>query len=80
MGDRGELMIRITFHRDSKYWTNAVEREDGGQPRKINNREFFVVTNANRSKIGWTQENCFFEINGLLTEKEIEKMLKSIPS
>lgn len=79
-GERGELMIRITFHRDSKYWANAVEREDGGQPRKINNREFFVVTNANRSKIGWTQGNCFYEINGLLTEKEIEEMLKSIPS
>lgn len=79
MGDRGELIIRVTLHIEDNYWGNLVERDESGSIRVIENKEFFVVTNANRSKIGWVQGNCFYEINGLLTEDEINEMLKSIP-
>lgn len=79
MGDRGELIIRVTLHIEDNYWGNLVERDESGSIRVIENKEFLVVTNANRSKIGWVQGNCFYEVNGLLTEDEINEMLKSIP-
>lgn len=79
MGDRGELIIRVTLHVEDNYWGNLVERDEGGSTRIIENKEFFVVTNASRSKIGWVQRNCFYEVNGLLTEDEINEILKSIP-
>lgn len=80
IGSNGDLMIRVTFHRNDEYWTNAVEREDGGNIYTLQGREYFVVTNADQSKIGWVQDEYFYEVTGQLTEKEINDILKSIPS
>lgn len=79
-GERGELMIRVTLHKNADYWSNTIERDDGGTLCTINGREFLIVTNATRSKISWVEESCFYEINGLLTEKEIEEIIRSIPT
>jgi hypothetical protein len=78
-GDRGDLIIRATLHTENNYWANVLERDTGGSTCVIENKEFLIVTNANHAKIGWVQGNCFYEVNGLLTEDEINKMLKSIP-
>lgn len=78
LGERGELLIRVTSHKNDEYWANAVERDEGGRTYILGDREFFIVTNADRSKVGWIQGDCFYEINGLLTEQEIEEILKSI--
>ncbi len=78
-GDRGDLIIRVTLHIENDYWANVMERDTGGSTRVIENKEFLIVTNANHAKIGWVQGNCFYEVNGLLTEDEINKILKSIP-
>lgn len=79
-GERGELMIRVTLHKNADYWSNTIERDDGGTLCTINGREFLIVTNATRSKISWVEGGCFYEINGLLTEKEIEEIIRSIPT
>lgn len=78
VGKRGELLIRVTIHKNDEYWTSVVERDEGGSIYTLHGRDFFVVTNATLTKVGWIQEDCFYEVNGLLTEEEIGKVLESI--
>lgn len=79
-GDRGELLIRVTKYQDigTIDWASAIERDNGGSLFVSNGREYCIVTNSGQVKAGWVQGLNFYEVNGKISEDEIEAILQSI--
>lgn len=74
--NRGDLIIEVTqFNSD---WNGTSEKNPGGYIYEHSGYEYYIVSNVEDTKAGWTSGSCTYLIDGKITEKEIKTMIDSI--
>jgi len=74
--DRGDLYIQVyKFNSD---WNETSEKNLGGYVYKNNGQDYYIISNLEDSKAGWTSGSYSYLINGKITEDEIKTMIDSI--
>lgn len=74
--DRGDMYIRVD--RSNANWTETSEKNAGGYVYETSGVEYYIVSNVEDSKAGWTSGSYSYLIDGKITEAEVKKMIKSI--
>lgn len=74
--DRGDMYIRVD--QSNANWTETSEKNVGGYIFESTGFEYYIVSNIEDSKAGWTSGSYSYLIDGKITEAEIKKMIKSI--
>lgn len=75
--ERGEILVRVMNFKQEE-WAVTDEREDGGHTEDINDTEYYIVTNLDQSKAGWSVGLYSYIISGQITEGELYRMINSI--
>lgn len=77
VSNRGELLIRTTRFQDED-WSGRAERNSDGTEYEKNGQIYYLATNKELGKAGWTYKDISFVISGQVTEQEIKIMIDSI--
>ncbi|MEA4896194.1 MAG: hypothetical protein VB064_13190 [Oscillospiraceae bacterium] len=74
--NRGDIIIEVTKFNSN--WNGTSEKNPGGYIYEHSGYEYYIVSNFEDSKAGWTSGSSTYLIDGKITEKEIKKMIDSI--
>ncbi len=74
--DRGDMIIKVEQSKTN--WTETSEKNPGGHVYETSGFEYYIVSNVDDSKAGWTNGSYSYLIDGAITEAEVKKMIKSI--
>jgi hypothetical protein len=76
LSNRGDIIIEVTKFNSN--WNGTSEKNPGGYIYEHSGYEYYIVSNLEDSKAGWTSGSSTYLINGKITENEIKKMIDSI--
>lgn len=77
VAERGEIAARIIDTKGTEL-RGIAESDWEGSPYKKNGTDYYITSNYDLTKAGWSDEKYSYEISGQVSEQEMKKILDSI--